>query len=102
MGSGRRWSVREKILYWAGRDRAQLRPDAYEVAAGPPVSRCDDEVVEDYGHVGLTLRSHPVSFLREDLAARRIVTCAEAMAARDGRWLDAWSVDRLGRSASKS
>ena len=39
------------------------------------------EVVEDYGHVGLTLRQHPVSFLRSDLAGRRIVTCAEAMAA---------------------
>ena len=47
------------------------------------------EVVEDYGHVGLTLRSHPVSFLREDLGASGIVTCAEAMAARDGRWLEA-------------
>jgi hypothetical protein len=22
------------------------------------------EVVEDYGHVGLTLRSHPIAFLR--------------------------------------
>ena len=47
------------------------------------------EVVEDYGHVGLTLRQHPVSFLRGDLAGWRIVTCAEAMAARDGRWLEA-------------
>jgi error-prone DNA polymerase len=46
------------------------------------------EVVEDYGHVGLTLRGHPLSFLREDLRRRRIVTCAEAMAARDGRWLE--------------
>jgi error-prone DNA polymerase len=46
------------------------------------------EVVEDYGHVGLTLRQHPVSFLREGLNQRRIVTCAEAMAARDGRWLE--------------
>ena len=27
------------------------------------------EVVEDYGHVGLTLRSHPVTFLRADLRA---------------------------------
>ena len=43
------------------------------------------EVVEDYGHVGLSLRRHPVSFLREALCARRIVTCAEAAAARDGR-----------------
>lgn len=47
------------------------------------------EVVEDYGHVGLSLRNHPVSFLRGDLARRRIATCANAMAARDGRWLEA-------------
>ncbi|TAY75172.1 error-prone DNA polymerase [Rhizobium ruizarguesonis] len=44
-------------------------------------------VVLDYGHTGLTLREHPVSFLRRDLAERRIVTCSEAMSARDGRWL---------------
>jgi error-prone DNA polymerase len=37
--------------------------------------------VEDYGHVGLTLRNHPVSLLREDLRRQRIVTCAEAMQA---------------------
>jgi error-prone DNA polymerase len=47
------------------------------------------EVVEDYAHVGLTLRAHPVSFLRPDLRHRRIVTCAEAMEARDGKWLEA-------------
>ncbi|HTV31623.1 MAG TPA: OB-fold nucleic acid binding domain-containing protein, partial [Methylocella sp.] len=46
------------------------------------------EVVEDYRHVGLTLRRHPVTFLRADLDARRIVTCAEAMQARDGRRLE--------------
>jgi error-prone DNA polymerase len=44
-------------------------------------------VVEDYGHTGLTLRQHPIAFLRRDLAARRMVTCEEAMSARDGRWL---------------
>ncbi|MBY5532821.1 error-prone DNA polymerase [Rhizobium leguminosarum] len=44
-------------------------------------------VVQDYGHIGLTLREHPVTFLRKDLRERRIVTCAEAMNARDGRWL---------------
>ena len=41
------------------------------------------EVVEDYGHLGLTLRDHPVRFLREDLKRRRILTCAEATARRD-------------------
>jgi error-prone DNA polymerase len=45
------------------------------------------EVVEDYSHTGLTLRAHPLSFLRRDLKAKRIVTCAEAMGERDGRWL---------------
>ncbi len=50
------------------------------------------EVVEDYRHVGLTLRRHPVGFLRADLAERRIVTCTEAMEARDGRWLEAAGV----------
>jgi error-prone DNA polymerase len=34
------------------------------------------------------LRSHPVSFLRAELSGKRIVTCAEAMQARDGRWLE--------------
>jgi error-prone DNA polymerase len=47
------------------------------------------EVVQDYGHIGLTLRRHPVAFLRDDLAGRRIVTCTQAMGARDGRWLEA-------------
>ncbi|ACM36640.1 MULTISPECIES: error-prone DNA polymerase [Rhizobium/Agrobacterium group] len=44
-------------------------------------------VVEDYGHIGLTLRDHPIAFLRTDLAKRNIVTCEEAMTARDGRWV---------------
>jgi error-prone DNA polymerase len=47
------------------------------------------EVVEDYGHVGLTLRGHPIAFLRADLDKRSIVSCTEAMQARDGRWLEA-------------
>lgn len=38
---------------------------------------------------GLSLRSHAVSLLRAELQARRITTCAEPMASRDGRWLDA-------------
>ncbi|NMG41183.1 DNA polymerase III subunit alpha [Chelativorans sp. ZYF759] len=46
------------------------------------------EVVEDYGHTGLSLRRHPIAFLRADLRKRRIVPCAEAMGARDGRWLE--------------
>jgi error-prone DNA polymerase len=41
------------------------------------------EVVEDYGHVGLSLRAHPLSFLRRELAAEAYVTCAAASGAKD-------------------
>ena len=43
------------------------------------------QVVEDYRSTGLSLRRHPVSFLRPDLAARRIVRCADLATIRDGR-----------------
>lgn len=46
------------------------------------------EVVADYSHTGLSLRRHPISFLREDLRKRRMVSCAESMGARDRRWLE--------------
>ena len=32
------------------------------------------EAAEDYGYIGSTLRNHPITFLREALAKRRIVT----------------------------
>ena len=43
------------------------------------------EVVEDYRSVQLSLRGHPVSFLRERLDAMKIVRCADLRAIRDGR-----------------
>ncbi|RFB76624.1 error-prone DNA polymerase [Methylovirgula sp. 4M-Z18] len=46
------------------------------------------EVIQDYGHIGLSLRQHPISFLRADLVRRRMMTCAEAGALRDGRWAE--------------
>ena len=64
-------------------------PEIDEPAVALRPMTAGGEVVEDYGHVGLTLRHHPVAFLRADLRRRRIVTCAEAMQARDGRWLEA-------------
>jgi error-prone DNA polymerase len=68
---------------------AELVPEVNEPAVVLRPMTAGSEVVEDYGHVGLTLRTHPLSFLREDLRRRQIVTCAEAMATRDGRWLEA-------------
>ena len=67
---------------------AKTVPELREPAVALRPMTAGGEVVEDYGHVGLTLRSHPVSFLREDLRRQRIVTCAEAMQAGDARWLE--------------
>jgi error-prone DNA polymerase len=46
------------------------------------------EVVEDYVHLGLTLRDHPMRFLRGELTGRKILTCQQAMLAADNKWLE--------------
>lgn len=72
----------------AARDQAPVAEiEEPEVSLRPMTA--GGEVVEDYRHVGLTLREHPLAFLRADLRGRRIVTCAEAMGSRDGRRLEA-------------
>ncbi|MEA3041702.1 MAG: error-prone polymerase [Sphingomonadales bacterium] len=43
------------------------------------------EVVEDYRAVQLSLRAHPLRFVRPQLEARRIVSCAGLMDVKDGR-----------------
>ena len=45
------------------------------------------EVVQDYSSVSLSLRSHPVAFLRDELTSRRILSCSEAMATRNNHWI---------------
>jgi len=42
-------------------------------------------VVEDYASVGLTLRQHPVTFLRGELRPRGIIRCADLLTSRDGQ-----------------
>jgi error-prone DNA polymerase len=67
--------------------QAKTVPEFCEPAVVLRPMTAGGEVVENYGHVGLTLRNHPISFLRGDLRRQPVVTCAEAMQARDGRWL---------------
>ena len=45
------------------------------------------EVVEDYNTKGLTLGAHPVSFLRDELKERGLITCKEAMNSKDKRYV---------------
>src|SRR3546814_20342326 len=63
----------------------QLVPEISEPAVVLRPMTAGTEVVEDYGHVGLSLRSHPVGFLLPDLRPRRIVPCPEALDHRHRR-----------------
>jgi error-prone DNA polymerase len=45
-------------------------------------------VVEDYRNVGLSLRCHPVTFLRDTLRARGFTATSGLAAVRDGRWVE--------------
>jgi error-prone DNA polymerase len=63
-------------------------PEQVEPAVSLRPMTAGSEVVEDYGHIGLTLRQHPISFLRADLTHRRIMTCANAVASRDRQLVD--------------
>jgi error-prone DNA polymerase len=55
----------------------------------PPVSlkplTAGREVVEDYRSLQLSLRGHPLQFLRPELDHERIVRCADLASIRDGR-----------------
>ncbi|MCP1201054.1 error-prone DNA polymerase [Notoacmeibacter sp. MSK16QG-6] len=76
-------------LFAAAANReAGIVPEQSEPSVSLKPMEAGREVVEDYGHVGLSLRRHPVAFLRSDLTRRRFVTCAEAVALRDGRWVN--------------
>ncbi|WP_428535569.1 error-prone DNA polymerase [Rhodopila sp.] len=65
-------------------DGIPAEPDA-EPAVTLAAMTAGRQVVEDYRSTGLSLRRHPVSFLRADLAARRIVRCADLATIRDGK-----------------
>jgi error-prone DNA polymerase len=63
----------------------RLRPELDEPAVALKPMTLGREVVEDYRSIGLTLRRHPVSFLRADLARDRILPCAELRRIRNGQ-----------------
>uniref|UniRef100_B0T9E6 Error-prone DNA polymerase n=1 Tax=Caulobacter sp. (strain K31) TaxID=366602 RepID=B0T9E6_CAUSK len=45
------------------------------------------EIVEDYSHVGLSLRRHPLALLRSDLTRLRRAPCRDVAQGRDGRFI---------------
>ncbi|MGH6616027.1 error-prone DNA polymerase [Sphingomonas sp.] len=64
---------------------AQFSPEGLEPAVALRPMTDGREVVEDYRSLQLSLRGHPISFLRDQLDAMRIVCCADLATIRDGR-----------------
>ncbi|RSU71381.1 error-prone DNA polymerase [Sphingomonas sp. S-NIH.Pt3_0716] len=76
-------------LFAAADERAgKLREEAIEPTVILAEMGEGAEVVEDYRASGLSLRAHPVAFLREELKARRMITCEQLRTTRDGRWIE--------------
>jgi len=63
---------------------AVLRPEVIEPAVTLVPMTEGGEVVEDYRSQGLTLRRHPVAFLRPDLDRQKVVPCSYLKQARNG------------------
>jgi error-prone DNA polymerase len=64
---------------------ASFSPEGLEPTAALRPMTEGREVVEDYRTLQLSLRAHPLSFLRDELDAMGIVRCADLATIRDGR-----------------
>jgi error-prone DNA polymerase len=92
MGVARRealWAIKalrdNPLPLFASRQDEQPVPEVNEVAVRLKAMTAGHEVIEDYAHLGLTLRAHPVSFLRPELTTKKIITCADATVTADRR-----------------
>lgn len=85
------WAIRglhdEPLRLFAAADgrEGRVKPEGAEPKVSLVPMTEGREVVEDYLSKGLTLRQHPVGFLRSELLDRRINTCADLKHACDGR-----------------
>jgi error-prone DNA polymerase len=72
-------------LFAAADDRAGLlQSEAIEPAVSLPAMTAGREVVEDYRSTGLSLRAHPLAFLRAHLEAKRYQPCRTLRTAANG------------------
>ena len=65
-------------------EAANEREDGPEPAVALPAMADGEQVVEDYRTLRLSLRAHPLSFLRERLAAQGVLPAEALLRAQDG------------------
>jgi error-prone DNA polymerase len=84
------WAIRgladTALPLWAAADAGRLpRSEGAEPEVAVTPMTAGRSVVEDYRSFGLSLRAHPVSFLRGTLAGRGMIACGDLRSMRDGR-----------------
>lgn len=65
----------------------QLPIDIQEESAVLPEMLLSEHVLQDYGALGLSLKAHPVSFVRQELRSRNVMTTSEIHLSADGAWV---------------
>ena len=68
-------------------DSADVNAFGHEAEAGLPAMPLSEHVLQDYQTTGLSLKSHPMAFLREPYARLGLVTTREANVRGNGRWV---------------
>ena len=87
------WAIKalrdDPMPLFAAADRGGERPspELREPAVSLPATTAGREVVEDYRSKGLSLRAHPLAFLRGDLASKGFAPCAGLKRTTAGRRL---------------
>ncbi|HEX4768365.1 MAG TPA: error-prone DNA polymerase [Lichenihabitans sp.] len=86
------WAIRalrdDPLPLFEAADRGSTpQPEIVEAPVAIAPITAGGDVVQDYSSTGLTLRRHPVAFLREDLSRQRILPASALLETRDGRWL---------------
>mgnify|MGYP003392489495 CR=1 FL=1 len=66
---------------------AEAREQPDEASAPLPDMSISEHVVADYQTIRLSLKGHPMEFLRDNFTKEQILTCKDATAQPDGAWL---------------
>ena len=66
---------------------SETRDAGAEPAVVLPRMPLSEHVVNDYQTLRLSLKAHPMAFLRGGLRRRRILSCEDVRATRDGQWV---------------
>ncbi len=64
-------------------EQGSFRDDGIEL---PPLKQ-EEAVAEDYAVFGLSLRNHPMAFMRQELRAKGMITAADLKTLQDGKFV---------------